>query len=161
MDALHRSVRRHVVSRCVQRAWLSGDDPRGVERADAGEVKGEQSHIRFKNGNALNRDGTREHRRTEDVLQGRRMEIAKGATCATVELDRECHRLAPKDGSSDGTGRVATVIEQLARDDCGVYEPVLVNKSGMGAMHDIYDTVDTIAKVGMHFRSERARGERR
>ena len=35
--------------------------PDGVRRADTGKVKGEQDHIHFKNGNALNRDGSWKH----------------------------------------------------------------------------------------------------
>jgi hypothetical protein len=42
--------------------------PDGVKRADTGKVKGEQDHIHFKNGNALNRDGSWKHVKSSEGL---------------------------------------------------------------------------------------------
>jgi hypothetical protein len=39
----------------------TGNSPRDVKRVDVGRVKGEQNHIHFKDGSALNRDGTWKH----------------------------------------------------------------------------------------------------
>jgi hypothetical protein len=42
--------------------------PDGIKRADTGKVKGEQDHIHFKNGNALNRDGSWKHVNSSEGL---------------------------------------------------------------------------------------------
>ncbi len=36
----------------------SGSAPNTVKRVDTGKIKGEQNHVHFKDGSALNRDGT-------------------------------------------------------------------------------------------------------
>jgi RHS repeat-associated protein len=41
-----------------------GKAPNGVERVDVGKVKGEQTHVHFNNGAALNQDGTWKHGQT-------------------------------------------------------------------------------------------------
>lgn len=38
-----------------------GKAPKDVERVDVGKVKGEQTHAHFKDGSALNKDGTWKH----------------------------------------------------------------------------------------------------
>ncbi|MFY9179891.1 MAG: RHS repeat-associated core domain-containing protein, partial [Venatoribacter sp.] len=38
-----------------------GQAPRGIKRVDPGKVKGEQEHVHFDNGSALNKDGTWKH----------------------------------------------------------------------------------------------------
>jgi hypothetical protein len=42
--------------------------PEGIKRADTGKVKGEQDHVHLNNGNALNRDGTWKHVKSEQAL---------------------------------------------------------------------------------------------
>ncbi len=42
--------------------------PDGIKRADTGKVTGEQDHVHFDNGNALNRDGTWKHVNSTDGL---------------------------------------------------------------------------------------------
>lgn len=42
--------------------------PDGIRRADTGKVKGEQDHVHFDNGNALNRDGTWKHVKSSEGL---------------------------------------------------------------------------------------------
>jgi hypothetical protein len=39
----------------------NGSSPKGIERVDTGKIKGEQTHVHFDNGAALNKDGTWKH----------------------------------------------------------------------------------------------------
>lgn len=47
----------------------TGNAPPGLERVDVGKVKGEQAHIHFKDGSALNIDGTWKHGETKLTTQ--------------------------------------------------------------------------------------------
>jgi RHS repeat-associated protein len=42
-----------------------GSAPRGITRVDKGKIKGEQDHVHFSNGAALNKDGTWKHGSTD------------------------------------------------------------------------------------------------
>jgi len=39
----------------------AGKAPKDIERVDTGKVPGEQTHVHFKDGAALNKDGTWKH----------------------------------------------------------------------------------------------------
>ena len=45
-----------------------GKAPDGIKRADTGKVTGEQDHVHLDNGNALNRDGTWKHLKSDEGL---------------------------------------------------------------------------------------------
>ncbi len=45
----------------MNQAIARGQAPRGIRRVDRGQVRGEQDHVHFRDGRALNRDGTWKH----------------------------------------------------------------------------------------------------
>ena len=45
----------------MNKAILTGKAPRGIKRVDTGKIPGEQTHVHFEDGSALNIDGTWKH----------------------------------------------------------------------------------------------------
>lgn len=45
----------------MNQAILRGGAPKGLTRVDRGKIPGEQTHIHFEDGSALNMDGTWKH----------------------------------------------------------------------------------------------------